>query len=288
MISYLLAVLLIYLVFAAHFCFLFALELAFPRGKPPSRKSRYRALLFALIAAPAIVAGSYLVGMGARNIGIPPLVTISADTIAGTALATIAVLFVADLFQYWLHRAQHASPFLWRFHSVHHSVEEMGALSGYHHVTEPFIHAAVIGIPLAVIFSSPTMAAVIVIVQFQGNYLHSATRVNFGPLARLIVDNRVHRIHHSKEPRHFDKNFGTFTLLWDWLFGTAYFPKPAEWPDTGVEGAPETKTVRQYLLRPFLRRSGRVEVGEPGPAFGSVGRSKDASAILVSRVNERT
>jgi sterol desaturase/sphingolipid hydroxylase (fatty acid hydroxylase superfamily) len=212
-------------------------------------------LLFALIAAPAIVAGSFLVGMGARSIGIPPLIKISADTLAGTALATVAVLFVADLFQYWLHRAQHASPFLWRFHSVHHSVEEMGALSGYHHVTEPFIHATVIGIPLAVLFTSPTAAAIIVIVQFQGNYLHSATRLNFGPFARIIVDNRVHRIHHSNEGRHFDKNFGTFTLLWDWLFGTAYFPRRDEWPTTGIIGQPETKTVGEYLMRPFRYRA---------------------------------
>ena len=54
----------------------------------------------------------------------------------------------------------------------------------------------------------------------QGNYLHSPIRLHLGVLGRYIVDNRVHRIHHSLEPAHFDKNFGMFTTLWDRLFGT--------------------------------------------------------------------
>jgi sterol desaturase/sphingolipid hydroxylase (fatty acid hydroxylase superfamily) len=31
-------------------------------------------------------------------------------------------VLVADLAQYWTHRAYHEAPFLWRFHAVHHSV----------------------------------------------------------------------------------------------------------------------------------------------------------------------
>src|SRR5260370_1347539 len=40
------------------------------------------------------------------------------------------VLLVADLVQYWTHRAYHEVPFLWRFHAVHHSAEYMHWMAG--------------------------------------------------------------------------------------------------------------------------------------------------------------
>lgn len=39
-------------------------------------------------------------------------------------------VLVADLAQYWTHRAYPEVPFLWRFHSVHHSVKTMDWLAG--------------------------------------------------------------------------------------------------------------------------------------------------------------
>ena len=69
-----------------------------------------------------------------------------------------------------------------------------------------------------------------------------------GDLGRVIADNRFHRIHHSVEPDHFDKNFGAGTSLWDQLFGTAYFPKENEWPATGLPDQREVRTLRGYLL----------------------------------------
>ncbi len=42
----------------------------------------------------------------------------------------LGVLLIADLTQYWVHRAFHHVPFLWRFHAVHHSAEEMDWLAG--------------------------------------------------------------------------------------------------------------------------------------------------------------
>ena len=35
----------------------------------------------------------------------------------------LACVLVADLAQYWIHRAFHRVPLLWRFHAVHHSLE---------------------------------------------------------------------------------------------------------------------------------------------------------------------
>ena len=39
-------------------------------------------------------------------------------------------LLVTDVFQYWAHRFFHSHHYLWRFHSIHHSTENMDWLAG--------------------------------------------------------------------------------------------------------------------------------------------------------------
>jgi len=42
----------------------------------------------------------------------------------------ITIMLLTDIAQYWLHRAFHRVPFLWRFHSVHHSAKSMDWIAG--------------------------------------------------------------------------------------------------------------------------------------------------------------
>jgi sterol desaturase/sphingolipid hydroxylase (fatty acid hydroxylase superfamily) len=41
----------------------------------------------------------------------------------------VEAIVLSDFFGYLAHRASHASPPLWRFHSVHHSIEQMDWLA---------------------------------------------------------------------------------------------------------------------------------------------------------------
>ena len=93
-------------------------------------------------------------------------------------------------------------------------------------------------------------------------YLHSSTRVQLGPLRRFIVDSRYHRIHHSLDPKHFEKNFGAATPLWDWLFGTLYMPAKDEWPDVGLAGIDEPASVSEWSLLPWRSRKPREQPNE--------------------------
>jgi sterol desaturase/sphingolipid hydroxylase (fatty acid hydroxylase superfamily) len=85
----------------------------------------------------------------------------------------------------------------------------------------------------------------------QGLYEHSCMRLGLGPLRYIISDNRYHRIHHSIEPQHIGKNFGSFTPTWDIVFGTAHFPTKAQWPQTGLVDQDEPQTILDFLFRPF-------------------------------------
>lgn len=230
------------------FALILPLELALPRkGSTVSLVSRLRAAAFWLTWVPVTIATLLLARVIWGALGIRPLVDSLAPALlphgVSLVVGAIAAAFVGDFFYYWCHRAQHR--FLWRFHAVHHSVRELSGMSAYHHINDP-LGTPILGLLLG----------------WQGHYLHSVTRLNLGPLGRVIQDNRFHRIHHSIRPEHFDKNFGVFTTLWDWLFGTAHFPAADEWSDTGVADAPEPTTIADYYFAPFRSRGGSTARSE--------------------------
>jgi len=111
-------------------------------------------------------------------------------------------------------------------------------------------HFFVVAVPLSFVdFGGPMMLAW-VLTSFNDMFIHSPIRPHYGPLRHILVDNRYHRVHHSIETRHFDKNFGIMFTIWDRLFGTASFPKRDEWPAVGVESLAPPRTIADYILRP--------------------------------------
>lgn len=236
------------------FTFMTVLELLLPRGEQ-SLVSRLPGLLFWAIWLPA----SSIAAAGFRALwaalGIQPLILLPLEFTWAGALAIVAAPLAAaavyDFFFYWCHRAQHR--WFWRFHAVHHSIRDVNTVNAYHHITEPLFQAALILLPTSLIVSQPGAAAplMIVFLYFQSSFIHSPARLHFGPARALLVDNRFHRIHHSLEERHFDRNFGAFTTLWDRLFGTAHFPEVDEWPDTGLAEIAQPHTLKEWLTLPY-------------------------------------
>ena len=162
---------------------------------------------------------------------------------------------IGDFFFYWFHRIQHR--YLWRFHRVHHSIRELNGLACYHHLSEEAFRSifAVLPMSLLISWSAPGAFWALVFVNLQSFYIHSSSRIHVGPFGFILADNRYHRIHHSTDPKHFDKNFAAATPLWDVLFGTAYFPKKKEWPQTGLADFAEPDGIVDYVLSPFDRQN---------------------------------
>lgn len=248
-------------------------ELLLPRQKN-SWASYFRGARFvfvgllintAILAALTAASGVDQVAAGSRSetrhqplafLDLSPLTT-SPDfwtRAMGYAIATFGIGCLADFFYYWMHRAQHRLSWFWRFHRVHHSITEMSATNSYHHVAEDLFQFVWITIPLSVLLgveSGPVPWIVIVVLNTHSYFLHSSANINIGPLRYIFSDNRIHRVHHSVEGRHLNRNFATSTPIWDVLFGTAYFPKPNEWPAVGLDEVAEPRSVKQYLLMPF-------------------------------------
>lgn len=138
-------------------------------------------------------------------------------------VALFLIVLVADLVQYWTHRAYHELPLLWRLHAVHHSVKSMDWLAGSRqHILELLITRTLVLAPIYVLgFSKQVIDAYIVIVGFQAVFNHANVSVRLGPLRYLIVTPNFHHWHHSQDDEAIDKNYAAHFAFLDYLFGTA-------------------------------------------------------------------
>jgi sterol desaturase/sphingolipid hydroxylase (fatty acid hydroxylase superfamily) len=242
--------------------FFAALERLFPHPAEKVRPRTWlRGLLFALVSAPFVIVTTQVFAWGWARLGIHPLLPSLAPPglprPVSTLIGLVAAAYAGDFVYYWCHRIQHR--FFWRFHAVHHSIRELSGVAAYHHVSETLFKCALYAAPLALFTEDPLGMPVLgFLIALQGYYVHSPTRLHFGPLGRLLVDNRFHRVHHAIDPALHDRNFGVFTTLWDHVFGTAYTPAADEWPLTGVADFLEPRGVVEYVVAPFVWR-GRSE-----------------------------
>jgi sterol desaturase/sphingolipid hydroxylase (fatty acid hydroxylase superfamily) len=153
-------------------------------------------------------------------------------------VALFMIVLVADLVQYWTHRAYHEVPLLWRLHAVHHSVKSMDWMAGSRqHILELLITRTLVLAPIYVLgFSKEVIDAYIVVVGFQAVFNHANVSVRLGPLRYLIVTPNFHHWHHSQDDEAIDKNYAAHFAFLDHLFGTAV-QSDREWPaQYGVVG----------------------------------------------------
>ncbi len=168
-------------------------------------------------------------------------------------VALFSIVLIADLVQYWTHRAYHEVPLLWRIHAVHHSVKSMDWLAGSRqHILELLITRTLVLAPIYVLgFSKEVIDAYIIIVGFQAVFNHANVSVRLGPLRYIIVTPNFHHWHHSQDVEALDKNYAAHFAFLDYLFGTAVKTDKV-WPkDYGVLGDYVPNGFFKQLKFPF-------------------------------------
>lgn len=135
----------------------------------------------------------------------------------------LLILLVADLVQYWTHRAYHEIQFLWRFHAVHHSAKVMDWLAGsrQHALELVATRVAILGTLYVLGFSKEVLDAYIIIVGFQAVFNHANVSIPWGPLKYVLVTPDFHHWHHSSDREALDRNYAAHFAFLDYLFGTA-------------------------------------------------------------------
>ena len=183
----------------------------------------------------------------------------------------IILFIVYDFARFICHYAHHKIPFLWNFHTVHHSAEELNPLTTlrFHPLEYLLEHLSVIvfvgviagtfsfilGIDALISFEMVIIWFYFRVFNLFGATLrHSHIWLNWGRrLSHIFISPSQHQIHHSRNPKHFDKNFGVCFAFWDWIFGSLYIPKKKE---NITYGIPEFRSYNDSLTgtlkRPFV------------------------------------
>jgi len=168
-------------------------------------------------------------------------------------------ILVADLAQYWTHRAYHEVPVLWRLHAVHHSVKTMDWLAGSRqHILELIATRVCVLAPLYVLgFSEGVMNAYIIVVGFQAVFNHANVHLPWGPLRYVLVTPDFHHWHHASDDEAIDRNYAAHYAFLDYLFGTAVTSKKRFPEQYGVVG--------DYMPDGFIRQQMFPFVGSTQP-----------------------
>jgi sterol desaturase/sphingolipid hydroxylase (fatty acid hydroxylase superfamily) len=138
-----------------------------------------------------------------------------------------------DLAYYWMHRAQHAIPWWWALHNMHHSQRQVNCwtnarVSWLDVVLESCLLATV-GLLMGV--DAGQFALLVLLTELVQYLAHTNTRLGFGRiLERIVITPRFHRLHHMRvdpaRPNLHNCNYGQVLAVWDNLFGTALYGEP--------------------------------------------------------------
>ena len=165
----------------------------------------------------------------------------------------LAVL-VADLAEYFIHRAFHAVPFLWRFHAIHHSSKALDWLAGSRsHLVDDVVVRAFILVPMMFAFPHDIIVAYLFFVTLHATWTHSNFRPSIRWLEPFLISPRFHHWHHTSQKEAIDKNFAIHFPWIDKLFGTHYFPRD-QWPHSyGLDNEKIPAGFWGQAFYPFVR-----------------------------------
>jgi len=158
-----------------------------------------------------------------------------------------AAMVVGEMGSYWGHRWTHEIPFLWRFHAIHHSAEDLDFLVSTR--AHPFdivftrlcelapMYVLGLASPMALKGSLVPVVAILV-GQFWGFFIHANVKWRFGPLEWLVSTPAFHHWHHTNDgPEVINKNYAPMLPWVDWMFGTLYLPKDKQPERYGIDQA---------------------------------------------------
>jgi len=149
----------------------------------------------------------------------------------GTLGGAVVGYVVFQFFNYWWHRLQHTSPFLWRWmHQMHHSAERVDIFGvGLFHPLDAAAFTVLSAVILQLVLGlSPTATLVAGVYGLFAAFLQHANIRTPRWLGYLIQRPEAHGIHHQRGVHGY--NYADLPI-WDIVFGT--FRNPAVWHEQG-------------------------------------------------------
>ena len=165
----------------------------------------------------------------------------------------VEAFVLSDLGEYFADRAMHTYGWLWRFHKVHHSVDEMDWLASARlHPVDRALTASSAFLPVFIVgFSNPAVYVSALFTAALAIGVHANVRLTFGPLRYVIATPQYHHWHHTaSDTEGYDKNFAVALPLIDMVFRTQHVPK-GQWPSSYGIDEPYPRSYLGQLWWPF-------------------------------------
>jgi sterol desaturase/sphingolipid hydroxylase (fatty acid hydroxylase superfamily) len=182
----------------------------------------------------------------------------------------IAGLLLMDLVgAYLIHYLEHKVKWMWRFHLVHHTDQQIDTTSANrHHPGESvfrfvftLLAVVVLGAPMWLVMLYQSMS--VVLTQFNHANVTMPGWLD-RPLGWVFCTPNIHRIHHHYRQPYTDCNYGNIFSIWDRLFGTYRMVDNSKLV-YGLDSYPDSREVEDIgtLLKiPFMKYRPPVEYGE--------------------------
>ncbi len=204
---------------------------------PARREAAPRALNLGLWAVrlvlqfTATAALSLLAAAAAERLGLPSL-QIRSWPLACSAAALVLTM---DLAEYLYHRAQHAIPWLWRRHALHHSDPCMTATTTERHWWGDLVLKAVLfGAPLAAVLQPSAADYAVYGTLALWNYVaHANLKLDFGRWSWALNSPAFHRLHHARAAAHHGANYAALLPIFDVVAGS--YRRPEGFLETGLD-----------------------------------------------------
>lgn len=230
-----------------------------------------QALLSAFVLSSALAAAVLALPLSSPGLmaaaGLPP-----------AAQFAVGIVVLDFAYGYAAHRTMHASPLLWKFHRVHHSDVFVDVTTSFRtHPVEVawrylWLFAAVwaLGVPAAAVAAFRVLSAVNGVLEHANVRLKPALDA---ALSLLWVTPQMHKVHHSRDPRETDTNYGNLLAVHDRLLGTFTPTERALAVSYGLDDVDptEAQSLAALLAMPWRPADGRRRHGPSvtAPTVGS-------------------
>lgn len=126
---------------------------------------------------------------------------------------------------YFAHWTLHKVKWMWKFHVVHHSDQQVDVTTGFrHHPGEVAIRmlftllgVVLIGLPMGIIMLYQTLSLIF------AQITHANVNIPDWldkPLSYIFITPNMHKVHHHYQQPYTDSNYGNIFAFWDRLFFT--------------------------------------------------------------------
>lgn len=168
-----------------------------------------------------------------------------------------AKIVLGDLLRYWLHRAAHTLPALWRLHAVHHQPDKLYTTNVFRfHPLEKALQFLCDTLPFMLVGIGPeVLGYYFVFYAVSGLFQHSNCDLRLGWLNYLVSGPEVHRWHHSRHIGESNRNYAHSFVVWDLAFGTYFRPRDRAVDELGLLTRDYPRRFVALLSAPFSRRT---------------------------------